>query len=69
MVKAKYKKWTNVLLMIVGIIALIGIGGLFINGSFLNVVILKYLPLIVHQVVGWVMIAGAVLSGLFSILK
>jgi len=69
MVKAKYKKWSNILLMIVGLIALVGIGGLFINGTFLNIIILNLLPKIVHTVVGWTIIIGSLLSGLFSILK
>lgn len=51
--RTKINKWENTLWMILGVIALLGIGGLFVQGTFLNVVILKLLPQIVHTVVGY----------------
>lgn len=61
MPKKRYKnkklmKWLG---MIVMLIVSIAIGGYFVSGGFLNVVILNYLPLIVHQVVGWIIIVGS----------
>lgn len=50
---------------IVGIFIAIAVGGLFINGTFLSVIILKWLPLIVHQIVGWLII-GATLIGIVA---
>lgn len=64
--KNSLTKITNIVLMIVGIVALVGIGGLFIDGAFLNVVILKWLPQLVHTVVGWVVVIGALMSGAVS---
>ena len=58
----KHKKFAGIIGMILGVIALIGFGGLFTNGSFLAVPILSWLPLIVHQVVGWTFIGGSILS-------
>jgi len=64
--KADWMNWvTLILMLIVGI----GVGGLFINGTFLSVVFLKYLPLIVHQVVGWGLVAGSILSFVMKIMK
>lgn len=48
--------------MAITIIVSLGIGGLFINGTFLNVVILSWLPQIVHTIVGWAVI-GLTLVG------
>ena len=47
---------------IVGVLVAIAVGGLFINGTFLSVVILKWLPLIVHQVVGWLIVGSTILG-------
>lgn len=58
--KAKLKRQVNGLtgwiMLIVALIVGVGIGGLFINGNFANVVILKLLPLIVHTVTGWIIV-------------
>lgn len=62
-------KITNLLLMVLGVIVFIAIGGSFVSGLFLEVVILKYLPLIVHQIVGWAIIILAILSVVMAILK
>lgn len=50
---AKKKSILDWLMIIVGIIVALGIGGLFIKGGFTGVIILSYLPLIIHQIVGW----------------
>ena len=55
--------------MVLGIVGIIGVGGLFVNGTMMSVVILKWLPLIVHQIVGWTMIVGAILSGALALMK
>lgn len=63
MVKAKHKrtakKYTDWLTTIIMLIVGIGVGGLFVNGTFLSVFLLSYLPTIVHTVVGWLIIAGS----------
>lgn len=61
---AKKKKLMGWLWMVIGVIAMIAFGGLFLNGTFESVFLLKYLPHIVHQVVGWLIIVGGLL-GLF----
>lgn len=45
----------------------IAIGGAFVNGMFMDVVILSLLPLIIHQVVGWIIIVGTILSVVMKI--
>ena len=61
MAKKKFKI-SNILGMFVGIVATIGVGGLFVDGTMLDVVLLKFLPLLVHQIVGWALIGGSILS-------
>jgi len=69
--KRKYKKnkWVNWLWMVIGLIATIGIGGFFTTGGFLGVPILKFLPLIVHQIVGWSMIVGSIIAFVMGLRK
>ena len=67
--KFKPKKLSGAIALAVGVITSVGIGGLFISGAFLDVILLKFLPLIVHQVVGWVLVVSALLSGVFSLMK
>lgn len=54
--KKGIKGWENALWMILGVIALVGVGGLFVKGTFTSVVLLSYLPQIVHTIVGWLII-------------
>lgn len=57
------------LTLIVSLIVSIGVGGLFVAGGFLNVVLLNLLPLIVHQIVGWIIIAGGIIGFIGTLLK
>lgn len=66
MVKKKFFDW---LMWIVGVVASIGIGGLFVNGTFLNVVILNWLPKVIHQIVGYAIIITAVWALLVELYK
>jgi len=61
MAKKKFKL-SNIVGMLVGVVASIGVGELFIGGSMLDGVILGLLPLLVHQIVGWTIIGGSILS-------
>jgi hypothetical protein len=54
---------------IVGLLVSIGVGGLFINGTMEGVVLLNYLPPIVHDIVGWIIVIGAVLGAVLSFSK
>lgn len=65
--KKNYKNLMNWLVMIVTWVALIGVGGLFVNGAMLGVPILSYLPTIVHTIVGWIIIGLTVLAGILKI--
>ncbi|MFW5793871.1 MAG: hypothetical protein ACOCV1_00075 [Bacillota bacterium] len=56
----------NVLIMILGYIAMLGVGGLFASGGALNFPILSLLPLIIHQIVGWTIIGGTLLSAILQ---
>ncbi|MBU0894859.1 MAG: hypothetical protein KKF48_02600 [Nanoarchaeota archaeon] len=51
----KVSDWIGTLVMF---IVAVGVGGLFVDGAFLSVFLLKWLPLIVHQIVGWIIIVG-----------
>ena len=48
---------------VVGLLVSLGVGGLFINGTFTNVVVLKWLPLIAHQFVGWFIVLATLYCG------
>jgi len=69
----KYKKTkqkiSNWIWMIIGLVITIGIGGLFIDGGFMNVVLLKFLPLLVHKIVGWVIVVGGILGFILGLMK
>lgn len=65
--KKKYKL-ASIIAMVLGIIVMIAIGGSFISGKFMDVFILKFLPLIVHQIVGGIIVGGALLSGILSLI-
>lgn len=54
---------------IAGTLASIGIAGLFLDGTFMNVAILKIFPLVIHQIVGRVLIITTVLAVLNKVLK
>ena len=63
-----YLDWRKWLMWVPTLIVTVGIGGLFINGTFLNTIFLSMLPQTVHTVVGWLVIASGVVgavSGLF----
>ena len=67
-IKKVYNKSFNVIMWIVGIVASLGIGGLFINGTFMNT-FLNFLPLLVHQIVGWTIVAATVLAVIAKIFR
>lgn len=54
---------------VVGVIAALGIGGLFVAGGFMNVFLLKWLPLVVHQIVGWAIIVTTIIGVIAQLLK
>ena len=65
----KKTKLGGIIGMILGIIVIIAIGGFFTIGGFMEVPILKLLPLIVHRIVGWILIVGAIISGILSLIE
>ena len=56
------KKLVDWIWVIIGLITSIGIGGLFVAGTFTTTVILSMLPAIIHTIVGYTIIAGAILG-------
>jgi len=56
-------------LAIVEAVVIFGLGGLFLAGGFLEVIVLKILPLIVHQIVGVIVMVTAVLKLLSPLVK
>ena len=63
------KRVLKFVMWLVGILAALGIGGLFINGTMTGVIILKWLPLILHQIVGWVIIVSTIVGAIAAALK
>ena len=67
---AKRKSKNNLisgLMWIIAVIVSIAVGGSFVAGKFMDVIILNMLPLIVHQIVGWI-IVGSTTLGAFATL-
>jgi hypothetical protein len=63
------QKLAGWLAAIIGFIVSLAIGGYFVAGGFMNVVILSLLPLVVHQVVGWAIILTAIISAVLSLVR
>lgn len=61
--------WSDWLWMVISLIVGIGVGGLFINGTFLNVFILNWLPELVHTIVGYIIVFGSAVGFLVKIFK
>lgn len=57
--KKKLMDWVNV---IVGLAIAFAVGGLFTTGTTLAYPILGFVPEIVHTVIGWVIIIGAIVK-------
>jgi hypothetical protein len=55
--------------MTLGVIGGVALGGLFLNGTFLSTWGLKILPNLVHQIVGWLFIGGALLLGVLALVS
>lgn len=53
--------------MTLGVVGLVAIGGLFINGNTLVLPVLRWLPEIIHTIVGWTFVVGALLSGALAL--
>ncbi len=64
--RGKFAEW---IASIIGLIVSLGIGGLFTAGGFLEVPILSLIPLIGHQIVGWIIIVGSILVFLMKRIK
>lgn len=69
MAKITFKKSFNLVMWLVGVIVGVGVGGLFLNGTFLNTFLLKLLPLLVHQITGWLIIATTLIAAIAAIMK
>ena len=60
-------KAVNLLMWIIGVLIALAVGGAFVAGQFANVVILNYLPLVVHQFVGWLIIILTIIGVIMAI--
>lgn len=57
---------------ILGIVVSIALGSMFIAGTFgpgTNTIILSYLPLIIHQIVGWALIGTTIWGVIAAVIK
>jgi hypothetical protein len=61
------KKLAGIIGMTLGVVGGIAFGGFFITGATLNLPLLKYLPELVHTIVGWLFVGGSVLSGALAL--
>lgn len=68
MAKKQNKLWAWVLLLTMTLVTL-GIAGLFINGTFLTVPILKYIPTVIHTVFGWLLVIGTLGNLVYKVYK
>jgi len=55
-------KFLNVYLAIVTAIVGIGIGSLFVDGALIGTMLLGWIPLIGHQIVGWTVISSSIIA-------
>ena len=69
MVDKNVKKFADNLMAFVGFFLALGLGGLFVAGGFTQVAILSWLPLIVHQIFGWTLIAGTIWTALLKFMR
>jgi hypothetical protein len=74
MIGGKMTKKTNRLLFewvmyIVILLVTLAIGGSFIAGKYTDVIILSMLPLIVHQIAGWIIVITTVIGLVYRIIK
>jgi apolipoprotein N-acyltransferase len=57
----KFKKTTKkvykFVMWLVGAFITLGVAGLFISGAFMST-FLSFFPLIIHQIIGWIIILG-----------
>lgn len=58
----KKKKWFNFLMTLATLLTAIAIAGLFLDGTTLTNPILGFIPATVHTIVGWGLIALAVIE-------
>jgi len=62
-------KLPKFVLYILAILISVAIGGLFVSGTTLSFPLLSYLPLIIHQIVGWIVIGITILGVILDALK
>jgi len=62
------RKISNSIMWVLGTLITLAIAGTFISGGFMNT-FLGVLPLIIHQIVGWFMIALVIIGALVWIIK
>jgi hypothetical protein len=60
MAKKRLNWWLTTLFMVAGSVAVFGIGTLFWGGTFLNALVLKVLPRLIHQIVGALLMVSGV---------
>lgn len=63
------KKLMSIFSWIIMIVTSLFIGGSFVAGNALSLPLLSYLPLIVHQIIGWGIIGLAIVGAILAILK
>lgn len=63
------KKLLNLLDVVIGLLVAIAVGGLFATGTTLGYPILSYIPEVIHTIVGWVIIIGAIVKVAMSFIK
>ncbi|MEK6880583.1 MAG: hypothetical protein AABY22_13280 [Nanoarchaeota archaeon] len=64
---AKKNKLLGWLLWVVSLLTTLGLGGLFLNGTIAGT-FLSFLPLIIHQIAGWVIVITALWGAIQELL-
>ena len=57
------------LVWLITLLVALAVGGLFVSGATASFVILSWIPLTIHLIVGWVIIIGAIINAIMSATK
>lgn len=65
----KTNKWMTITMGVFMLLLAFIVGGMFISGSTTGNVVLKYVPAVVHPIVGWLIVAIAGILGVLGVYR
>lgn len=54
--------WSDWLFVILNALIMIGVAGLFVNGTMMSSLFLGWIPLLAHKVLGWIILVLTVIG-------